>query len=298
MAEGSILLRRYIGRRFVELRKRAGLSQEKAADALQRARATLVRIEDGDHRVRFRDIDVQAMLQLYQATPDESEVLIALTRETRNGHRKSWVHDYTETVLPKFFAPYVEYEAGAETIRHYEAELVPGLLQTRAYAEQMMSVPAGYLSDEEIAQRVAVRMERQQVLTKPRAPHLHVIINEAVLRRPVGGPEVMAGQLRHLAEATRQTGITVRVVPWSAGVHAGMAASGAFRLLEFPSDSRTGDLLEPPLVYVDTLTGAMYLNKPGEIDAYRKVWDDLSSRALDEALSREMLNQVLEEVNR
>lgn len=298
MADGSALLRRYIGRQFAELRKRAGISQEKAADELQRARETLARIERGDHRVRFRDIDVRAMLALYSATPEESERMLALTRDTRNGHRKSWLHDYTETALPKFFAPYVEYEAGAETIRQYEAELVPGLLQTRAYARAVMSVPAGYVSDEEIGQRVSVRMERQALLAKPRAPHLDVILNEAVLCRSPADPAAMAEQLQHLLDASRQTGIKVRVLPWAGGIHAGMSASGAFKLLDFPIDPRSGDRLERPLAYVDTLTGAIYLNKPDEVRAYRLVWDDLAARALDESGSRDLITTRLEEVKR
>lgn len=292
MADGSALVRRYIGRRFTALRNRAGLTQEKAADALQRARATVARIEDGDHRVRFRDIDVRAMLELYHATPEESEQLLALTAETRNGHRKSWLHDYTETTLPPWFALYLSLEAAAETIREYEAELVPGQLQTRAYAEQIIGMLAGYLSDEDLRHRVDLRMRRQAVLRQPRAPHLDVILNEAVLRRPVGGPVVMAAQLRHLAEATRQADISVRVVPLAVGAHGGLLAS-AFTLFDFPPDPRTGEPLERPLTYVDTLTNALYLNKPDEIAAYRLVWRDLSAKALDQAGSLELIDTVL-----
>lgn len=290
---GSALLRRYIGRRFAALRNRAGLTQDHAADALQRGRATIGRIEDGDERVRFRDIDVKAMLDLYRAPQNDRELLMALTAETRNGRKKSWWHDYTDTALPDWFELYVLLEDNAQTIRQYEPELVPGLLQTRAYAEHVMCTPAGYLEEEEIQRRVNVRLARQSLLTRPRAPHLKVILNEAVLHRPVGGAEIMAEQLRHLRDVTQQANISVRIMPWSAGVHGGMAAS-AFAMLDFPTDPHSGEQIEPPLAYVDTLTGAMYLNKPGEVGAYRLVWDDLGKRALDGVSSREIITTALE----
>ncbi|MGH3587058.1 MAG: Scr1 family TA system antitoxin-like transcriptional regulator, partial [Pseudonocardia sp.] len=184
---GSALIRRHIGRRFVALRTQAGITQEQAAIALQRARATLGRIEEGDERVRFRDVDVRAMLELYGAGPEESRMLMALTAETRNGRKKSWWHDYTETTLPEWAVLYTALEDSAETIRTYQSELVPGLLQVQAYAEEIHRVPPGY-TDAETAQRlVSVRLKRQSLLARPRAPHLIAILNEAVLHRPVAG---------------------------------------------------------------------------------------------------------------
>lgn len=290
---GSALLRRYIGRRFAALRERAGLTQEQAAKALERGRATLGRIEDGDDRVRFREIDVRAMLSIYRATDQETELLLALTAETRNGRRKSWWHDYTETALPGWFGLYVSLEDSAETIRQYLAELVPGLLQTEAYAEQVTRVPAGYVTEDEIERRVRVRMERQSLLRRPRAPHLNVIINEAVLRRPVGSGDVMAEQLGHLVDVQQRANVEIRVLPFSAGVHGGMAACGPFTILDFPTAS-TGDPLEPPLAYSESLTGAMYLNKSEEVGAYRLAWHDLEERALDVEASRAFMKELQE----
>ncbi len=289
---GSALIRRHIGRRFVALRTQAGLTQEQAAIELQRARATLGRIEEGDERVRFRDVDVRAMLELYGASPEESRMLMALTAETRNGRKKSWWHDYTESALPTWFGLYVSLEGSAQTICQYQAELVPGLLQTRAYAEQINSMPPGYVDADETQRRVQVRMERQSLLTRPRAPHLIAILNEAVLRRPVGGLMVMAEQLAHLLEITQQVGVSVRILPWSVGAHGGMGAS-TFSLLDFPVDPQSREPMEPPLVYVDTLTGAMYLNKADEVNAYRLVWADLEQRALDAEKSREMIEEAM-----
>lgn len=286
---GSGLIRRYIGRRFAALRVRAGITQEQAAERLQRGRATMGRIEDGDSRVRFRDIDVKAMCELFEANQEETDLLLALTAETRNGRKKSWWHDYTETALPEWFGLYVSLEDSAETINQYESELVPGLLQTEAYAEQVMSMPPGYIDEEETQRRVKVRLARQSLLTKPRAPHLNVVVNEAVLRRPVGGPAVMAEQLDHLLTMTQRAAVSIRILPWAVGVHAGMGAANSFSLLRFPQDPHTREPLEPPLVYVDTLTGAMYLNKPDEIKTYNLVWDDFERRALDIDTSKDMI---------
>jgi hypothetical protein len=272
---------------------RAGITQEQAAEMLQRGRATMGRIEDGDARVRFRDIDVKAMCELYGASQAETELLLALTAETRNGRKKSWWHDYTETALPQWFGLFVSLEDSAETIQQYESELVPGLLQTRAYAEQVTNMPSGYIGEEEIQRRVDVRMERQSLLTRPRAPHLNVVLNEAVIRRPVGGDAVMAEQLDHLLTMTQRAGVSIRILPWSVGVHGGMGAS-SFTVLNFPNDPHTGEPLEPPLVYVDTITGAMYLNKPDEAKAYHLVWQDLEQRALDPDASNELITAARE----
>jgi transcriptional regulator with XRE-family HTH domain len=294
-AVGSALLRRYIGRRFQALRVRAGLTQEQAATALQRSRSTVARLEDGDERIRFRDSDVKAILELYRATDQDAERLLALTAETRNGRRKSWWHDYTETSLPPSLALYVALEDGAETIRRYEPELVPGLLQTPAYAREIIGSVPGLFDEHEIQHRVDVRMQRQVLLARPRAPHLRVVLSEAVLHRLVGDRGLMTDQLRHLVDAGQRGNISVRIVPWSAGAHGGMAAaSGGFSLLEFPADSITGQPLEPPLAYVDSLTGAMYLTKPDEVGAYQLAWEDVERAALDGAASRAAIITAME----
>ncbi|MBN1174905.1 MAG: helix-turn-helix domain-containing protein [Micromonosporaceae bacterium] len=291
---GSALLRRYIGRRLTALRLQAGLTQEAAAQRLQRARATLGRMEEGDERVRFRDIEVKAILELYEASEQDVQLLLALTAETRNGRRKSWWHDYTETALPEWFGLYVSLEDSAETIRQYEPELVPGLLQTRSYAEQVARVPAEYIEEDEVERRVRVRMERQSLLQRhrPPAPQLSVVLNEAALQRLAGDERLLAEQCAHLLNLTGQANVSIRILPFTAGLHGGMAS--AFTILDFPNDPRTNELLEPPLVYVDTLTGAMYLNKPDEVGAYELAWRDLVDRALDEEASRKMISSAVE----
>ncbi|MFG3423248.1 helix-turn-helix domain-containing protein [Micromonospora sp. NPDC048063] len=289
---GSALLRRHIGRLLAALRLEAGYSQERAAAELQRSNTTIHRMEAGDPRVKFRDIEIAAMCDLYKASPEDREQLLALTTETRNGAKKSWWQDYTDTALPGGFGLYVSLENDAEQIRQYEPELVPALLQTQAYAQAVISAPTGLLTTDEIARRVKVRLERQMLLSNPRPPHLVAILNEAVLRRQVGGPVVMAEQLRHLLDMSKTLGVTIRVVPFSVGVHGGMTS--AFTILNFPTAPRSREPLEPPLVYVDSLTAALHLNKPTEVRAYELAWDDLGSQALDEEKSRTMITTALE----
>ncbi|MDG4765918.1 helix-turn-helix transcriptional regulator [Solwaraspora sp. WMMD406] len=289
---GTTLLRRHIGRWLTVLRESAGISQDAAARALQRGSSTIWRIEAGDERVRFRDIDVTAMCDLYQVSPETRARLLDLTRETRDAPKKAWWHDYTSSALPAWFGLYVSLEDSADTIRQYESELVPGLLQTRRYAEAVNRVLLGYVTEEDIDRRVTVRMERQALLRAPRPPHLRVILNEAVLRRQVGGREAMAEQLRHLLDVIQRYSVSIRILPYSAGVHGGMTAT--FTILNFPNAPLSRDPVEPPLAYVDTLTGALYLNKADEIRAYEMVWSDMESRVLDEESSRHMISDALE----
>jgi len=289
---GTTLLRRHIGRWLTVLRESAGISQDAAAQALQRGSSTIWRIEAGDSRIRFRDVDVDAMCTLYRVSPETRHRLLTMTRETREAPRRAWWHDYTESALPAWFGLYVSLEDSAAMIRQYEQEAVPGLLQTRAYAEAITRMPEGVISDEEIERRVSVRLERQALLSAPRPPHLRVILNEAVLRRPVGGVDVMVEQLQHMLDVTARFSVSVRVLPYSTGAHSGM--NSAFSMLTFPNAPLSRDPVEPPIAYVDTLTGALYLNKPDEIRAYETVWADLDRRALDEASSREMIKEALE----
>ncbi|MFG2064693.1 helix-turn-helix domain-containing protein [Micromonospora sp. NPDC048871] len=291
------MLRRQIGRKFESLRKAAGLTMEQAAERLDRARATLHRIENGAEHVRFRQADVQQMLDLYGASDGDRELLLALTAATREN--KNWWHDYIGAGLPRWFQLYVGLEAAASSIRQYEAELVPGLLQTRAYAEQVFKMPGGAIdaADQQEQQRaIQLRAERQTLLTRFSPPQLSVIINEAVLRRPVGNAAIMADQLHQIAKAAELPNVTVQVLAFSAGLHAG-AMTGAFSLLEFPRDNH-GREVEPPVAYLDAATGAIYLDKPHETAAYNTIWADMASRTLNESRSLSLIQQVAKEYSR
>ncbi|WP_345718782.1 helix-turn-helix transcriptional regulator [Kineosporia mesophila] len=291
---GIALLRRHIGRQFERLRIQAGLTQDQAAERVELSKSTLIRMENGTDGVKFRDVQVRHMLDQYRAPETDREVLMALTAETRLGPRKSWWHDYTETSLPPWFAMYVSLEDSAATIQYYEQELVPGLLQTKSYAERVMQVPAGFVGEDEAARRVQARLERQSLLTRPMAPRLEVAMGEAVLHRLLGmGSGIAREQLRHLLDVTQRLNVELRVVPWSAGMHGGVA-SGGFILLHFPRDPISGEPLEPPMAYSDLLTGAMYLTKSAEVESYQLVWSDVMKSSLDPGASRMLIATFLE----
>ncbi|WP_197674066.1 helix-turn-helix domain-containing protein [Micromonospora narathiwatensis] len=291
------MLRRQIGRKFEALRKAAGLTMEQAAEQLDRARATMHRIENGAEHVRFRQADVKEMLKLYGASVEDSELLLAMTAATREN--KNWWHDYIGSGLPKWFQLYIGLEAAASNIRQYEPELVPGLLQTRAYAERIFKMPGGSIDTEnsdEQRRAIQLRVERQALLTRFSAPQLSVIINEAVLRRPVGNATIMAEQLHQILKAAELPNVTVQVLAFSAGLHAG-AMSGSFSIMEFPEDNH-GKEVEPPVAYLEAATGAIYLDKPHETAAYNSIWSDIAGRALNESRSKSLIHEVAEEYSR
>lgn len=281
----STLLRRQIGRLFAELRTRADLTVVEAAKLLDSSATTLARIEAGEEGVRFKEPLVREWVRLYPATAEEADLLVAMTNETRRNGR-GWWHSFVNSALPREFTLFIRLEDSAATIAEYESELIPGLLQTRAYAETLLRPNR----DDEKFKLTEIRMKRQALLTRENAPRFDVILNEAVLRRPVGGAEVMVGQLKHVLEIAEQANVSVRVLPFSAGVYTAMGT--AFIVLTFPNNDQ-GDPVEPPLVYVDTYTGSMGTNEPDEIDIYQSAWADISAKALDVPASREMITQAM-----
>ncbi|WP_331765127.1 helix-turn-helix transcriptional regulator [Nocardia sp. NBC_01388] len=288
---GTALIRRHVGRRLAQLRDKAGLTQEQAAQRLEKGRSTIIRMEDGADNVRFRDIDMKAMLEVYGAGNEDATILLALAAETRNGKKKSWWHDYTE--LPEWFGLYVVLEDSATRIREYESELIPGLLQTQEYMETVITTPSDGVTPEQVRQRVQVRMERQGLFARPNPPRFDVVLNEAVIRRPVGEPGLMTRQLEYLLDVGKRPNVSIRILPYAAGAHGGMTAGNSFMLLDFPTDP-SGEPIEPSLAYVDTLTGAMYLNKPTEFAAYERVWRDLHKKAVSAADSKNLITSALE----
>lgn len=291
---GTTMLRRQIGRKLEALRKAAGITMEQAAEKLDRARATLHRIESGAETVRFRQADVQQMLALYGASKEDSELVLAMTAATREA--KAWWHDYIGSGLPRWFHLYVGLESAASTIRQYQAELVPGLLQTQDYAQHLFSMPSGSIDEEDPEEQqrsIQLRIKRQALLTRFAPPQLSVIINEAVLRRPVGGSKIMSDQLRQIIKAAELPNVTVQILPFSSGLHAG-AMSGAFSILDFPR-GRDGEEVEPTVTYLEAATGAIYLDKPHETSTYERIWSDIESKALDQTESRKMIKDAAEE---
>ena len=286
---GSTVLRRHLGRALRELRSRAGITLDAAAMASEFSRPKLCRIETGLGAVR--GVDVRALCELYRATPALSQALVALAGETRT---KGWWHSYGSPV-PAWLDLYAGLESTAGRLREYQDTLVPALLQTRGYALGVHQHDPD-TTDDERKRRVEARLRRQVLLRRPLPPppRFDAVLSEAVLLRAVGGAETMAGQLRHLLDVDRLPSVSIRVVPLAAGPHLGMIA-GAFVMLDFPTVNRI--VPEPPVVYRESLTGALYLDRAAELAAYERVWASLDALALDEEQSRQLINKIVLEVH-
>lgn len=283
---GSTVPRRELGRLLRQMREQAGIALEAAASDLEWSRATMYRIETGQTTVRAADVD--AMCRLYKAPPDITEVLRSLAKESKN---KGWYHAYGE-VIPRWFELYVGLESTASRIRTYEHALVPGLLQTPEYAAALTSSRPG-ATPAEVTKQVALRMERQRLLTRylPPAPQMEVIIEEALLHKEI--PE-MSGQIDHLAKVGTAPNVSVRVMPL--GVSTGyLAIAGSFVVLEFPTTGARS--AEPTTVYREGLSGALYLDRVEEVRSYGEAWNSLTTRALSEEASRELMMKIKEKVH-
>lgn len=270
-----------------ELRRRrdeARMTIEEVAEHLEWSTAKISRIENA--RVSVLPRDVKFLLRTYGAEDggDEWEALLMLARESR---QKGWWQAYGETVS-EMFGTYIGLEANAATLRSYESEFVPGLLQTREYALAVHRAISVTADDNEIEKQVALRIARQSRLTTDDAPKLWAILNEAVIRRTVGGAAVMRAQLKKLVEASRQPNVTVQVVPFSVGAHAGM--DGAFMILGFPEPT------DPEVIYVNYYSGTIYLEKPQESQRYTLMFDHLRAAALPVGQSRDLIADAADEL--
>ena len=286
---GSTVPRRQLGRYLRDLRNSQRLTVRAAAVRLEWSEAKIWRIETG--QVGLRSLDVQAMCQIYGAAPDLTEALMGLAKETK---ARGWWHSFGD-VIPEGFDVYIGLEEAAASITWYESELVPGLLQTERYAHAVIAAGIPGVDGAEIDRRVHVRLERQALLTRVTArPELRIVLNEAILRRPVGGAWVMSDQLSHLLEVSDLPNVELRVIPFSAGLHHGMN-SGPFVILRFPLNG-DGRASEPPTVFADGFTGELYLDKPREIERYDEAFGGMWSAALDETETRELMERATEEL--
>ncbi|WP_433391065.1 helix-turn-helix domain-containing protein [Micromonospora sp. KLBMP9576] len=292
MAEdmGSTVPRRRLGRTLRDLRTEAGITLDAAAEALECSRQKVWRIESGLGSVR--GVDVRAMCELYGATAELTRALTAVAGETR---AKGWWHAYGDAI-PDWFELYVGLESAASQLRFYKNSLVPGILQTRDYALGIYRIDQPDLSEEDRERAVELRLQRQSLLTRrlPRAPQVQVVLCESVLLRPVGSPTTMTDQLGHLLEEGRLPNVSVRVLPLAAGPHHG-AVGGEFVLLDFPLGNRS--VPDPSVVYSESWTGSLYLDRPAEFAAYEKVWSGLLRLALDEEQSRQLIIKIVGEVH-
>jgi len=288
-ATGSTVPRRQLGRYLRDLRGSQRITVKTAAEKLEWSETKVWRIETGQTSLRSHDVEL--MCRIYAAPPDLTEALMGLAKETK---AKGWWHAYGD-VIPEGFDVYIGLEEAASQLSAYQTELVPGLLQTEQYARAVIKADNPGVDEAEIDRRVHVRIARQALVRRQTAPpELTVVLNEAILRRPVGGSQVMAAQLGSLADSAGLPNVTLRVVPFRAGLHHGVM-SGPFVILRFPRNGDGHDS-EPATVYVDGFTGALYLDKPREVERYATAFESIWSAALDESASRGLINQAAEEL--
>jgi hypothetical protein len=281
-AGGPTVRRMLVGSQLRRLRVQSGISREEAGARIRASEWKIHRLENG--QVGFKERDVVDLLSLYGVT-DRAEIdaVLELARETKD---TGWWHHYGD-VLPQWFRAYVDLEQAATLIRAYEGQFVPGLLQTDDY---MRAVMGGALDEtpEAIERRVELRVARQALLTRAGPPRLWAVVDEGALRRPVGGPRVMRAQIERLIEASRLPSVVLQILPFGAGAHPAMG--GAFSILRFADD----DL--PDVVYLEHLTGAMYLDKRDDVLQYLHVMESISVRAGRPADSEGILAAIAKEV--
>jgi hypothetical protein len=278
---GPTIRRMLVGAQLRRLRTELRFSRAEAAKAIRASEWKIHRLENG--QVGFKERDIVDLLAFYGVTdPDEVAAFLVLTREA---NAPGWWQRYGD-VLPPWFRTYVDLESAATLIRTYEGQFVPGLLQTDDYMRAL--VHGTHLeSPEEVGRRVRLRMARQTLLTREHPPRLWAVVDEAALRRPVGGPGVMKGQLERLLDATGLPNVTLQVLPLDAGAHPAMV--GSFSVLRFPDQEL------PDVVYLEHLTGASYLNKPDEVDQYLHVMESICVRAAAPDQTVELLNRLLDD---
>ncbi|MFF5921804.1 helix-turn-helix domain-containing protein [Streptomyces flavochromogenes] len=263
------------------LRAEAGLTREEVAQRTGINEATLYRIERSRARPQRRTL--VGLLDAYGADESHRTDLLALQSGAND---QGWLRPY-HAELPEEYTAYIGFEAEARTVRNYESLFVPGLAQTEQYATEVVRGVLPVASRREVAQRVQARMERQAVLTGEHPLRLRAIVDEAALRRAVGGREVMRGQARHLLELMAEPHVTFQVIPFERGAHAGM--TGSFVHMEFPHAD------DPELVYLDTPAGDLFLESETEIRRYKSVFEHLQAVALGPDDSAGLLARVAEE---
>ncbi len=276
---GPTVLRMLLGSQLRDLREAAGISPDQAGYEIRGSRSKISRLEHG--RVSFKERDVGDLLTLYGVTDtDRRTHMLALARQANN---QGWWAKFDD-VLPDWFETYVGLEQATSLIRSYELQFVPGLFQTEDYARAVTLLGHRAAPADEVERRVSLRLKRQQLLTEP-GPRVWSVIDESALRRPLGGRDAMRAQLRHLLEIAELPQVTLQLMPFERGGHS--AAGGSFAILRFAE----ADL--PDIVYIEQLTGALYLDRREEIDRYREVMNSLSAEAETPADSERLLKRII-----
>ena len=278
---GPTIRRMLLGAQLRRLRTDAGVSREEAGQAIRASPWKIHRLENG--QVSYKERDIIDLVALYGvADPVEIATFITMAREA---NYQGWWNAYSD-VLPQWFRAYVDLEAAAAQIRSYEGQFVPGLLQTEEYMRALMRATLRDRRPEEIDRRVQVRLTRQQLLTRPNPPLLWTVVDEAALRRPVGGSKVLGAQIERLIEAANLPNVTLQVLRFNVGAHAAMI--GAFSILRFADEEI------PDVVYLEQVSNATYLDKPEDVDEYAHVMSSVGVHSAPPEKSTKILIELLQ----
>ena len=284
MTMGPTVRRRRLGSELRKLREDHSIKLEEVAERLGVAASTLSRIETG--KAPTKSVYLTAMLEMYGVTdPAQRQVLVDMARE---GHRKGWWSVYDD-VLPTGFGIYVGLEAEAAGVRSFEGEVIHGLFQTPDYARAILREVQVKDSDEQIERLVDLRIKRQESLERDPPLDVWLILDESVVRRTIGGPEVMRGQLARLVEASRKPNVTLQVLPFASGSHAGLR--GSFSILEFPERA------DSDVAYVESVAGIIYLEKEREVKHCAEAFDRLRAAALSPGQSTDLIAEAARELD-
>jgi len=259
--------RKRLGIELRRLREQAELTCEDVGQRLECSGTRISRMETG--RISVRPGDVRELLEVYGVSGAEADSLVQLAREAR---RKGWWHTYGR-VLPTWFEAYIGLESEAVRLRDFQSLVMPGLLQTEDYARAVLRAAPQAGSSTEIDRQVALRMKRQQILSQDVPPDIWVVLSESVLRVHVGGPAIMRAQLRQLADVAERPNVTLQVLSFATVAH--VHPVSPFTMLEF------ADSADPAVVYLEHLTGSLFLENEDEVRRHRVVFDHLCAEALD-----------------
>jgi transcriptional regulator with XRE-family HTH domain len=279
---GPTVLRMLLGNQLRRLREAAGITPERAGYEIRASRSKISRMEHG--RVGFKERDVADLLTLYGVRDEVTRAQMLVLAEHANS--QGWWTRYDD-VLPDWFETYIGLEQATSLIRTYELQFVPGLFQTEEYVRAVTLLGHRSAPVDEIERRVSLRVRRQDILSRQGGgPRVWAVIDESALRRPLGGLNVMRTQLQHLIEMAELPQVTLQVMPFDRGGHS--AAGGSFSILRFAEP----DL--PDVVYIEQLTGALYLDRRMEVDHYREVMNSLSAEAQTPTDSEQQLKKLLQ----
>jgi transcriptional regulator with XRE-family HTH domain len=281
MPTGPTALRMIIGGQLRRLREAADITRKEAGFEIRNSESKISRMELG--RVSFRLRDVEDLMAMYGVT-DQAEIehVVALCREA---NKPSWWQPYGEA-LPDWFTTYLDLEIAASTIRTYEVQLIPGLLQSRDYARALLMLGYGHTPLQEIDNRIELRMRRQKAIDRDDNPAtLWTVIDEAALHRPFGGRGVMRDQLNTLIEACDRPNVRIQIVPFTSGAHSGAGTPFTWLRFAYPELD--------DVIYMEHLTGGLYLDRPADVDAYQAAMEHLCVQAAQPRDTQDIINRIL-----